>query len=98
MSLTFHHLVKLLSIQNKDKSIPTIEEYDHFDYTKIFNIQYENLRNNFIWIVNTCILILVNYKPKAFFEQLTQIHLHYQSCFQINQALISQRLILINPL
>ena len=72
VSLAFHHLVKLLLIQNQSKFMPTIEEYDHLDYAKIFDIQYKNLKNNFIWIVNTCILILVDYKPNAFFEQITK--------------------------
>lgn len=72
VSLAFHHFVKLLSMQNQNKSIPTIEDYDYLDYAKVFNIQYKNFRNHFIWIVNTCILILVDYKPKAFFEKITK--------------------------
>ena len=67
-----NHLTKLLSIQNKENRAPTIDDYDHLNYAEIFDIQYENLKNNFIWIVNTCILILIDYKPKNFFDQITK--------------------------
>ena len=59
-------------IQNKENRAPTMDDYDHLNYAKIFDIQYENLKNNFIWIVNTCILILIDYKPKNFFDQITK--------------------------
>ena len=47
-----------------------IYSYDAIDYAKIFDIQYENLQKGFIWILNTCILILIDYKPSSFFEQI----------------------------
>lgn len=72
VSLAFHHLTKLLFIQNKENRAPTMDDYDHLNYAKIFDFQYENLKNNFIWIVNTCILILIDYKPKNFFDQITK--------------------------
>lgn len=72
VSLAFHHLTKLLFIQNKENRAPKMDDYDHLNYAKIFDIQYENLKNNFIWIVNTCILILIDYKPKNFFDQITK--------------------------
>ena len=61
----FHHLTKLLFIQSKKLSIPTIEDYDQLNYAKIFDIQYENLQNDYIWIVNTCIVILIDYNEKS---------------------------------
>lgn len=33
----FHHLTKLLFIQSKKLSIPTIEDYDQLNYAKIFD-------------------------------------------------------------
>lgn len=72
VSLAFHHLTKLLFIQSKKLSIPTIEDYDQLNYAKIFDIQYENLQNDYIWIVNTCIVILIDYKPLAFFSQISK--------------------------
>ena len=72
VSLAFHHLAKLLFIQNKKLSIPTIEDYEQLNYAKIFDIQYENLQNDYIWIVNTCIVILIDYKPLAFFNQISK--------------------------
>lgn len=70
MSLTYHHLVKLLFIQKNEIVVPTLSDYDAIDYAKIFDIQYENLQKGFIWILNTCILILIDYKPSSFFEQI----------------------------
>lgn len=72
VSLAFHHLAKLLFIQSKKLSMPTIEDYDQLNYAKIFDIQYENLQNDYIWIVNTCIVILIDYKPLAFFNQISK--------------------------
>ena len=70
MSLTYHHLVKLLFIQKNEIVVQTLSDYDAIDYAKIFDIQYENLQKGFIWILNTCILILIDYKPSSFFEQI----------------------------
>ena len=70
MSLTYHHLAKLLFIQKNEIVVPTLSDYDAIDYAKIFDIQYENLQKGFIWILNTCILILIDYKPSSFFEQI----------------------------
>lgn len=70
MSLTYHHLVKLIFIQKNEIVVPTLSDYDAIDYAKIFDIQYENLKEGFIWILNTCILILIDYKPSSFFEQI----------------------------
>lgn len=47
-----------------------LSDYDAIDFAKIFDIQYENLQKGFIWILNTCILILIDYKPSSFFEQI----------------------------
>ena len=70
ISLTFHHLKKLLFIQDKSTLSPTINDYDNLDLAKIFDIQYKNLTFDFIWIVNTCILILIDYNPHMFFDQI----------------------------
>lgn len=70
VSLAFHHLIKLLFIQDGNLSLPTIDDYYRLDYVAIFDNQCKNLENNFIWIVNTCILILVDYKPSVFFDQV----------------------------
>lgn len=71
-SLAFHHLTKLVFIQTHHLKFPSIEDYDALNYAEIFDIQCVNLKSNFIWIVNTCILILLDYKPEAFFDQITK--------------------------
>ncbi len=72
VSLAFHHLEKLLFIQRQELLVPSIENYDLLDYAKIFDNQCKNLNSDFIYIVNTCILILVDYKPSIFFNQITK--------------------------
>lgn len=70
-SLAFHHLTKLLFIQNEVLSTPSIFNYERLNYLKIFDIQVNNLESDFIWIVNTSIMIMVDYKPTTFFNQIT---------------------------
>ncbi len=70
VSLAVHHLVKLLFIQNHDVGLHGIEDYKLLDYAKIFDVQCNNLESDFVWIVNTCIMILIDYKPTNFFNQI----------------------------
>ncbi len=70
ISLAFHHLSKLLFIQNGIVSVPTYENYDSLNYTRILDIQLKNLQSDFLWIVNTCTMILIDYKPDTFFNQI----------------------------
>ena len=34
VSLAFHHLTKLLFIQNKENRAPAMDDYDHLNYAK----------------------------------------------------------------
>lgn len=70
IALTYHHLMKAIKIQNNELLYPTYEDYEKIDYSIIFNHQYDNLSKGFVSIVNTCILILIGYKAREFFEQI----------------------------
>ncbi len=69
-SLAFHHLAKALFVQNNVLVSPTLLDYENIDYVKIFDIQHNNFKSNYIGIINTCILILIDYKPINFFNQI----------------------------
>lgn len=70
VSLAYHHLVKALYIQNHILTTPTLSNFNELNYEKIFDIQCESLQQNYILIVNTCLLILIDYKPIDFFNQI----------------------------
>lgn len=70
MSLAYHHLLKLISIQKRELAVPSLSDYEKIDYAKIFDIQYANLQEGFIWILNTCIIILIDYQPSFFFDKV----------------------------
>lgn len=72
ISLTYHHLTKPVILQTEGKThYPDRDSYESLDYTEIFDDQCRNLNRGFIWIVNTCILIPIDYNPSSFFNQIS---------------------------
>ena len=72
ISLTVHHLKKANYILTGCYDIPTVDEYITWDYTTIFDKQI-SAKNQYhvIYVLNTCIFILVDYRPVSFFRQLS---------------------------
>lgn len=70
VSLAIHHLMKAHYLLTGKHELPTMEDYENLDLFDIFNIEYSNMQNGYISILNTCIFILINYKPTTFFENI----------------------------
>lgn len=71
MSLAAHHLKKANYILAGKYSIPLLEEYCAWNLTDIFDKQLEcKEQGSFVHVLNTCIFVLVDYKPTSFFAQL----------------------------
>lgn len=72
MSLVVHHLRKANLILTGEYTVPTKDEYLQWNYMKIFDRQIEEKDRNYaVFVLNTCIFILVDYRPASFFMQLT---------------------------
>lgn len=70
VSLAYHHLCKLLRIQSNTLLVPSLDLYEQIEYIKVFDAQIHAIQKGFVWILNTCIMILVDYQPIHFFEQI----------------------------
>lgn len=72
MSLAVHHLCKANFLMTGIYKAPTVEEYLLWEMSQIFDVQVSTLyKDSRVFILNTCIFILCDYKPNAFFRQLT---------------------------
>lgn len=71
MSLVGHHLKKLNYILNGTYAMPTLKEYQNIDYLKIFDKQKDfNENENWIYVLNTTLFILIDYNPTLYFNQI----------------------------
>lgn len=72
MSLTIHHLYKANYLLSASYELPTVEEYLSWEMSQIYDIQVSSLKKDaMIFVLNTCIFVLCDYKPNEFFRQLT---------------------------
>lgn len=72
MSIAVHHLRKANLIMNGTYITPEKDEYLQWNYVHIFDKQIEEKDlNNTVFVLNTCIFVLVDYRPSSFFMQLT---------------------------
>lgn len=69
-SLAVHHLRKAYFIQTGKYELPSIEDYERIDYLNIFDKQIEcaTLPNGWIWVINTCIFVLLDFSPHRFYQ------------------------------
>lgn len=72
ISLTVHHLRKANYILNDIYTLPVKDEYLEWKQVAFFDkqIDYKN-SCDLVYVLNTCIFILVDYNPSSFFRQLT---------------------------
>ena len=71
VSITAHHLMKANYILTGLFVLPTKEQYEVWKLTEIFEKQVENKnQRSFVYVLNTCIFILVDYGPISFFKLL----------------------------
>lgn len=71
VSIATHHLKKANYILCDKYNVPDRDEYLEWRYTDIFDKQIELKNNNgWIYVLNTCIFILIDYNPTTFFQQL----------------------------
>lgn len=71
MSLAIHHLKKAYFVLSDTYVIPELKEYLSWDYVKIFDKQvFEKDKNGKVFVLNTCIFALVDFRPSSFFMQL----------------------------
>lgn len=71
VSLAVHHLKKANYIFNGIYELPSIDEYLLWNLKDIFEKQviYKD-RDSFVYVLNTCIFILIDYQPDSFFRQI----------------------------
>lgn len=72
MSIIGHHIKKANYIINRKYEIPTVEEFLNWDYMQIYDKQIKLLeKEKQIYILNTFICNIIEYKPKKFLNQFT---------------------------
>ena len=71
ISLLVHHLKKANYILTGRYILPDYEDYILWEGSKIFEKQYHFLEENeSVYVLNTCIFLLVDFKPMFFFRSL----------------------------
>lgn len=71
MSLAAHHLKKAHYILRKSYTLPAQKDYLKWQHVEIFDRQMElKEQKQWVYVLNTCIFLLADYKPDAFFRQL----------------------------
>lgn len=72
VSLAYHHLLKNNYIRNGDYKLPTREEFIKWNELDLFIAQRTILeKTNSVFVLNTIILILIDYNTRAFYSQIT---------------------------
>ena len=72
VSLAVHHIRKANYILTGVYDCPTTEEYLSWQSIGIFDKQLDLVnRSLFIYVLNTCIFILVDYRPNHFFKDIS---------------------------
>ena len=66
-----HHLKKAKYILTNSFILPTIDEYLSWSFAEIFDKQvvYKE-QKSFVYVLNTCIFVIIDYRPLSFFRQL----------------------------
>lgn len=71
VSLAAHHLKKANYVLTGSYTLPTLDEYCSWNLTDVFDKQlvYKN-HDSFVYVLNTCIFVLADYRPTSFFREL----------------------------
>ena len=70
-SIAVHHLRKANSILTGTYAIPDADIYLNWQSIEIFDRQCEIMAaKNSIYVLNTCIFMMIDYRPKAFLKQI----------------------------
>lgn len=75
MMIITHNLKKANFISNNKYSLLSNEEYLSFDCVSVFDKQLENKGAGFVYVLNTCVFIYVDYNPTVFFKQAHKLGL-----------------------
>lgn len=79
VSLMVHHIKKANFILSGQYVLPTPDEYTRWNLTDIYDIQCSLLDSGEpIHVINTCILIPVDFAPKRFFELVSRRETTYE--------------------
>ena len=71
LSITVHHLKKANKILNDNYSIPIIDDYLEMNFGKLYDCQLSFLKKDKrIYVLNTCIFILIDFAPKKVFSYI----------------------------
>lgn len=79
ISLVTHHLIKANYILNGKPIMMNYSDYDKLNYLDLFDIQCDNLKSGFIYVINTSIFLIVDYNPTVFFNRIKK----HKSIFDI---------------
>ena len=72
VSLAVHHIRKAYYLVSGENELPDVEDYLNLATLDIFDAEYSLLLNkNVISILNTSLFIFVDFKPNAFFREVT---------------------------
>lgn len=73
VSLTVHHLRQAYSINNPSENDLTVDGYFDMDYSELFSKQLDMwIKMGCCYVLNTVLFILIDYKPRDFFQQITR--------------------------
>lgn len=73
ISLTYHHLMQALYIQNDYTPVSLNEDNIFVDCLRIFDKQLEEwTQNNRCYVLNTSLFILIDYMPQRFFQLVSR--------------------------
>lgn len=79
VSLMAHHIKKANYILSGRYVLPTADEYTKWNLVDIFDVQCSLLKSgDSIHVINTCILIPVDFAPKRFFELVSRRETAYE--------------------
>ncbi len=71
-SMAVHQLRKCRKILRGEYVIPEAEEYYTWDLSEVYEKELKNLEEGYVDVLNTCILILVDYSPSKFFRYIKE--------------------------
>ena len=68
-SIAYHHLRKAEYIQTGIACCPSLQSFCTIDYQTIFEKQVQLVEcKNEVWVLNTCILGIIEFSPKRYFD------------------------------
>lgn len=70
LSIASHHLKKLNRILNGKYEMPSKDAYFLLSHEALYTVQCE-CKDSYVWVVNTCILELIDYNPTLFFKKFS---------------------------